>query len=74
MKKHSEASRVVLKFSQENNQITINYTDNGIGISVLKPKNGLQNTGNRIKSINGQLIFETENINGLKITISFPNQ
>lgn len=74
MKKHSEASRVVLKFSKENNQITINYTDNGIGISVLKPKNGLQNTGNRIKSINGQLIFETENINGLKITISFPNQ
>lgn len=74
MKKHSEASRVVLKFSQENNQITINYTDNGIGISVLKPKNGLQNTGNRIKSINGQLIFETENNNGLKITISFPNQ
>ena len=74
MKKHSEASRVILNFSQENNQIRINYTDNGIGISELKPKNGLQNTGNRINNINGQLIFDTENNNGLKIIISFPNQ
>ena len=74
MKKHSEASRVILNFSQENNQIRINYTDNGIGISELKPKNGLQNTGNRINNINGQLIFDTENNNGLKIIIAFPNQ
>ena len=63
-----------MNFSQENNQIRINYTDNGIGISELKPKNGLQNTGNRINNINGQLIFDTENNNGLKIIISFPNQ
>lgn len=72
MKKHSQASRVVLNFKQENQQVIINYSDNGIGISELKPKNGLQNTVSRISSLKGDVIFETENVNGLKIIIKFP--
>lgn len=72
MKKHSQASRVILSFKQENKQVMINYSDNGIGISVLKPKNGLQNTVSRISSLKGDVIFETENVNGLKIIIKFP--
>ena len=72
MKKHSEASRVILNFKEENQQIIINYSDNGIGISELKLKNGLKNTVSRISSLNGDVIFETENINGLKIIITFP--
>lgn len=72
MKKHSKASRVVLNFKEENRQIKINYSDNGIGISELKLKNGLKNTVSRISSLNGDVIFETENINGLKIIITFP--
>ncbi|MFV0152688.1 hypothetical protein OBJ97_05615 [Empedobacter falsenii] len=72
MKKHSQASRVVLNFKQENQQFYMNYSDNGIGISVLKPKNGLQNTVSRISSLKGDVIFETENVNGLKIIIKFP--
>ncbi len=74
MKKHSEASRVILNFKEENQQIIINYSDNGIGISDLKPKNGLQNTVSRISNLNGDVIFETENVNGLKIKIIFPIQ
>ncbi len=74
MKKHSEASRVILNFKQENQQIVINYSDNGIGISDLKPKNGLQNTVSRISNLNGDVIFETENVKGLKIKINFPIQ
>lgn len=74
MKKHSEASRVILNFKEENQQIIINYSDNGIGISDLKPKNGLQNTVSRISNLNGDVIFETENVNGLKIKIKFPIQ
>ena len=74
MKKHSEASRVILNFKQENQQIIINYSDNGIGISDLKPKNGLQNTVSRISNLNGDVIFETENVKGLKIKINFPIQ
>lgn len=72
MKKHSEASRIVLNFKQANQYVFINYSDNGVGISELKPKNGLQNTVSRISSINGDVIFETENKNGLKIIIKFP--
>lgn len=72
MKKHSKASRVVLNFKEENRQIKINYSDNGIGIPELKLKNGLKNTVSRISSLNGDVIFETENINGLKIIITFP--
>ncbi|MGV0965237.1 tetratricopeptide repeat-containing sensor histidine kinase [Empedobacter falsenii] len=74
MKKHSEASRVILNFKEENQQIIINYSDNGIGVSDLKPKNGLQNTVSRISNLNGDVIFETENVNGLKIKIKFPIQ
>ncbi|MFV0229600.1 hypothetical protein OBJ94_04150 [Empedobacter falsenii] len=72
MKKHSQASRVVLNFKQENQQFYMNYSDNGIGISELNPKNGLQNTVSRIFSLKGDVIFETENVNGLKIIIKFP--
>ncbi len=72
MKKHSQANIVSIKFSRENSNINISYTDNGIGIKQLSPKNGLQNMENRINSINGTIIFDTETNNLLKINISFP--
>lgn len=72
MKKHSRASIVSLKFSKENSAINISYTDNGIGIEQLSPKNGLQNMENRINAINGTIIFDKETNNLLKINISFP--
>ena len=72
MKKHSRASIVSLRFSKENSVINISYTDNGIGIDQLSPKNGLQNMENRINAINGTIIFDTETNNLLKINISFP--
>lgn len=73
MKKHSHASRVILKFSKAENTININYVDNGIGMDKLEmPKNGLLNTGNRIRGINGRIIFDTETNIGLRIHISFP--
>lgn len=72
MKKHSQANIVSIKFSREKSNITISYTDNGIGIKQLSPKNGLQNMENRINAINGTIIFDTETNNLLKINISFP--
>jgi two-component sensor histidine kinase len=73
MKKHSQASNVVMRFESDSEQIKIYYTDNGVGM----PKdtafnNGLRNTGNRIEEINGTIIFDTEVEKGLKILISFP--
>ncbi|MGY0035742.1 sensor histidine kinase [Pedobacter sp. NJ-S-72] len=73
MTKHSSASNVAVKFVQTNNCINIYYTDNGIGISKEGQfNNGLTNTGNRIKSIHGEIIFETKAEKGLKVQISFP--
>jgi len=72
MKKHSQANIVSIKFSKDNSRINISYTDNGIGIKNLSPKNGLQNMENRINAINGTIIFDTETNNLLKINISFP--
>ncbi|MNK31430.1 Sensor histidine kinase ComP [compost metagenome] len=72
MKKHSQADKVFLKFTNENSTINISYTDNGVGIQNHSPKNGLQNMENRINSINGKINFDTETKNLLKINISFP--
>jgi signal transduction histidine kinase len=68
MKKHSKASVVVFNFGQEHKKITVNYKDNGIG-SDLKKGNGLQNTVNRMESINGTITFESEVQKGFKVII-----
>lgn len=73
MKKHSHADVVAIKFSRENKTITIQYSDNGIGLGNerLLYKNGLQNAENRISAIDGTLTFETST-NGLKVKCIFP--
>lgn len=73
MKKHSHADVVVVKFAIKNKKITIQYTDNGKGLSkdALIYKNGLQNAVSRISAIDGSLIFDTS-MGGLKVTCTFP--
>ncbi|WP_111598378.1 tetratricopeptide repeat protein [Chitinophaga skermanii] len=72
MKKHSQASNVVLKFERQQDRIHIHYTDDGIGFSPqVKYGNGWQNTENRIHKIQGEYTFEHPT-KGLKIHISFP--
>ena len=70
MKKHSQASIVVLVFDKEKRKLNISVNDNGVGASTLKRSNGLQNTENRIQSINGTIIFETEPNKGFKTKIT----
>lgn len=73
MKKHSNASNVAIKFEQSGNQVKMQYIDNGVGLpSAYSLGNGLTNTGNRIKNINGEITFETNPKEGLKIQVSFP--
>lgn len=59
MKKHSQASIVVLDFNQTGQKIHIQYTDNGAGC-IIKKDNGLQNTENRIKTIKGSITFKSQ--------------
>ena len=68
MKKHSNASLVLLIFEKENRNLHVSYSDNGIG-SELKKGNGIQNTENRIQAINGIITFETNLNKGFKAKI-----
>lgn len=74
MKKHSMANVVVFKFEETKRDLSIFYTDNGIGIlsETLISKNGLQNVENRIHNIGGSITFDSETKKGLQISIKFP--
>jgi signal transduction histidine kinase len=73
MQKHSQARNVVIKFEDRPDWCIIYYYDDGVGMQEgMQPGNGLHNTGNRIKSIGGDLTFETNESQGLHLQISFP--
>ena len=75
MKKHSEASIVVIRFDSDQKSISINYRDNGKGCEKsMIVKNGLQNMSNRVLAINGTFDIETEPDKGFKVKISMPEQ
>jgi signal transduction histidine kinase len=69
MRKHSKASVVALTFQNLSNKIEINYKDNGVG-GNLKKNNGLLNTENRIKTLNGTITFESKVNKGFKAKIT----
>lgn len=71
MKKHSQASIVVLSLNYEQNCIKIEYSDNGIGVDSKDfLRNGLQNVENRIESVNGKFIFEQKEEKRFKLFIT----
>lgn len=65
MKKHSNASLVVLSFSKVNKKITIEYSDDGEGCEIKK-NTGLQNAENRMNTSGGSINFESEINQGFK--------
>ncbi|NJY63030.1 ATP-binding protein [Salinimicrobium sp. CDJ15-81-2] len=71
MKKHSRATLVALVFSSDKNRLIVKYSDNGIGTDLpgLQSGNGIKNLQNRLKTVNGNIIFDTEG-KGLKAEIS----
>ncbi len=75
MKKHSQAGLVAITFKKKNKHIEISYADNGVGVSKneILYSSGLQNAENRIKTIHGSFIFESEKGKGFKAKIHFPS-
>lgn len=72
MTKHSDASTVVVKFEKLDGNLLILYTDDGNGLPEnYRHGNGMENTGNRIKDLNGSISFVNAE-RGLKIRISAP--
>lgn len=74
MKKHSKATLASVIFKINENNLTIYYTDNGVGISTHKLilKSGLQNVESRIKTINGTITFDNNSKKGFKLSFTFP--
>ena len=74
MKKHSKCSLVVITCKRYENNLQLEYIDNGLGVNFkgLKLKNGLQNVENRITSIEGKIIFDTKSEKGFKLKLTIP--
>lgn len=73
MAKHSKAKHVVVRFDLFDDQLTIFYKDDGIGFSPgFTYGNGLRSTENRIKGINGKLIFAKELGDGASMKTIIP--
>ncbi len=73
MKKHSRAKNVAVRFEQVNDQLKIQYSDDGIGVSPnFRYGNGLKSTETRINRMGGQLIFDLSAPQGVKIKILIP--
>jgi len=73
MKKHSQAEQVVVRFEKIDQQLTIYYKDNGVGMPAEKSQGkGLANTVSRIESLGGKIIFVSEPGKGLSITTNIP--
>ncbi len=74
MKKHSQAGLVAITFKKKGKKnIEISYADNGVGVdkNEIFYSNGLQNAENRINSIGGSFIFDSEIGKGFKAKIYF---
>ncbi|WP_306350769.1 tetratricopeptide repeat protein [Flavobacterium sp. '19STA2R22 D10 B1'] len=74
MKKHSEASLIVVGFLSNVKKLNITYSDNGIGMesNAAVYKSGLKNIEERIHTIGGKVIFETGTGKGFKANFEIP--
>lgn len=73
MKKYSQANFVIIGFDSDQNNVKIDYSDNGVGFTEkLILKNGLQNAENRIQAVKGILTFDSQINKGFKAKILLP--
>ena len=74
MKKHSDATLVLLSFAREGKYIRILYSDNGRGIAPGAPleRGGLRIAENRMAAIKGTFTFENQASGGFRCQLRFP--
>ncbi|MBH0230080.1 sensor histidine kinase [Halobacillus yeomjeoni] len=75
--KHSHAKIVKLSLSNDDKQVMLLYSDNGIGMDFSYQRNlfshiGLSGIEQRVNGLNGNLSIETEPGEGFKTIITFP--
>lgn len=74
MKKHANCSLVVIACKKNENNLQLDYSDNGGGAALdkINSKNGLQNVENRILAIGGTITFDTKPGKGFKSSFNIP--
>lgn len=74
MKKHSSASRVVIRFEIDQQVLILHYRDDGVGIHQYKANEGagILNMESRINAMLGLCTFENPEEGGLHISMSLP--
>ncbi|BBE31568.1 two-component sensor histidine kinase [Tepiditoga spiralis] len=70
--KHGKPSKINLNILKNNNEITLNIKDNGIGCLNIQKSTGLNGIEERIKKVNGQVIFNSLNKEGFETKIVIP--
>ena len=73
--KHGKASKIIMKFLKNENAITINLKENGIGFienHISSKSMGLQNVRSRVKSHNGEIKIKSFLGKGTQYFFSFP--
>jgi len=72
--KHASSKNIKIDLFKESQQLNIHYTDDGKGFDIsdvlIKTEGrGYANIQSRIRSINGQLIFESQPNSGVDVKI-----
>lgn len=74
--KHSHATRIDVELQQEDNTITLQVTDNGIGFSApsdeRSPHHGLTSVQEQVSLLNGSMTIRSHSDEGTSIVILIP--
>jgi signal transduction histidine kinase len=75
--KHAKATLITIKIYLSGEMLSVVYEDNGIGFHVdekirAKQGMGLKNIESRIHSLEGIVIFESQQSKGMKVVINIP--
>src|SRR5690606_3780292 len=79
MKKHSQASLIMINLKMEGTRLIVRYSDNGIGTSKenLINGHGIKNMRQRLKTVKGKINYDHSEGSGTKATITistrYPN-
>ncbi|MBT8256223.1 MAG: tetratricopeptide repeat protein [Bacteroidia bacterium] len=74
IRKHASAKTVGISFKKEQDRISLQIKDDGVGMNVLKTKKGigLKNIRSRVKKIDGEFELLSTPGEGTTITVSYP--
>lgn len=74
MKKHSQATLVMLNFQKVGTRLVVNYSDNGIGTTKenLENGHGVKNMEQRLAGVDGKINFDLSHPSGTKTTVKIP--